>query len=115
MYFFQKEAFTKNQAKLSKKQKKNNKKILASQLNWSVVDTNTDKKQSRARRFASDSVQQQPQKTNSQIAFLQRQRARVQKGEYFNGDFYIDTAPPDIIGTCMDVYKPFFRLTAVRI
>lgn len=87
----------------------------AAQLNWSVVEANMDKKQSRARRFASDSTLQQPQKSASQIAFMQRQRARVQKGEYFNGDFYIDSAPPDIIGTCMDVYKPFFRLTTVGI
>lgn len=90
------------------------KNISKNSVNWAVVDSNMDKKQSRARRFAADSSSNiNTTKSISQISFLNRQRARVQKGEYFNGGFYIDSAPPDIIGTCMDVYKPFFRLTAV--
>lgn len=64
---------------------------------WVVADT-TDKKESRAKRF------------------LEKETTLTSNSN--NGpDFYVDVEKTidnkDVVGTCMEVEKPFFRLTSV--
>uniref|UniRef100_A0A915D142 SAC3/GANP/THP3 conserved domain-containing protein n=1 Tax=Ditylenchus dipsaci TaxID=166011 RepID=A0A915D142_9BILA len=76
--------------------------------NWSVVEA-PDKKQIRARRF-----EQYNQEQEQKIARRCRLSAQ-QRFDYFNGGVQAvgdSNAGPDVVGTCMDIEKSFFRLTA---